>query len=282
MAQISGIHSSFGPIAAEMIEVDGLSVRVARDGAGSGTPILLTAPWPESIFAFHAVWQEFRKEGPIVAVDLPGFGRSEGRPDLMSPARMGDFLITLLDALGLDQVHAVVPDVGTLAALYAAADHPERFKSIIAGCGGTSMDLLGEPLKHIVNSTPETFAGVEGGAQIVSLVRQFARITPPDAVIEDYRLSSLDARWNEAANFVRAYKVDLPRLAELLPLISTPVLVISGKDDPFVPSANGEFLEQHLQNCKAVVVDAGHFVWEDAPDDYAALATDWIRATHGR
>nr|OAP96834.1 hypothetical protein A4U53_37470 [Rhizobium leguminosarum] len=59
---------------------------------------------------------------------------------------------------------------------------------------------------------------------------------------------------------MRAYRRDLPRLAELLPNIATPTLVISGKDDPFVPPANGEFLADRMPPCRAEVVDAGHFV----------------------
>jgi hypothetical protein len=51
-------QASFGSIHPTIEEIDGLKIRVARDGSGPGTPILLTAPWPESIFAFHGVWEE--------------------------------------------------------------------------------------------------------------------------------------------------------------------------------------------------------------------------------
>lgn len=270
--------TSIGPITTEHMLIDGLSIRFAADRrGGSGTPILLTTPYPESVFAFLPVWESFVAAGPVIAVDLPGFGRSEGRQDLMSPSAMGEFFIKMLDAFNLDRVHAVVPDVGTLATLFAAATNPERFTSIVAGSGGTSMDLLGEPLVQIVHSSRSDFDGVDGGDQVAGLVRQLARITPPEAVIEDYRLSALGDRWNKAADFVRAYPQDLPRLAALLPEINVPVLVLSGSDDPFVPPANGDFLASRLPRCEARVIDAGHFVWEDAPADYARHATDWIR-----
>jgi pimeloyl-ACP methyl ester carboxylesterase len=217
-----------------------------------------------------------KKAGPLVAIDLPGFGRSEGRADLMSPSKMGDFLNRILDALNLDEVHAIVPDVGTLAALFAAVERPTRYRTIVAGSGGTNLDLLGAPLKEVVESSRSQYDGVEGGGTVVSVVSDLTRITPPDEVLEDYRLSSLNNRWNEAADFVRAYKRDLPLLAELLPSITTPVLVISGNDDPFVPPSNGDFLRSRLPNCSTEILDAGHFVWEDRAAEYAALARGWI------
>src|SRR5271166_7057556 len=58
-------------------QVDGLQIRLARGGRSEGVPILLTSPWPESIYAFREVLPEIEAFGPLIAVDLPGFGQSE-------------------------------------------------------------------------------------------------------------------------------------------------------------------------------------------------------------
>jgi pimeloyl-ACP methyl ester carboxylesterase len=42
-----------------------------------------------------------------------------------------------------------------------------------------------------------------------------------------------------------------------------------------VPPSNHRYLHQRLPNSKVDLLDAGHFNWEDAPDDYAKLITDW-------
>lgn len=262
--------------AMETITVDGIQMRIRTGGAATGTPLLLTAPWPESIRAFDALWPALAPLGPLVAVDLPGFGLSEARDDLRSPAAMGDFLPALLDALGLARVHAIVPDVGTLAALFAAASHPERFESIVAGSGGIALALLGAPLQQIVASRRADFVGVDGGEQVVGLIRTSMKVPLPEDVLEDYRASSAGDRWNEAADFVRAYARDLPRLGDLLGSIVTPVLAISGAHDPFVPPNNGAFLAERLPHCVHEVVESGHFVWEEASARYAALVTAWI------
>jgi pimeloyl-ACP methyl ester carboxylesterase len=259
------------------IEVDGLRIRIAQSSSGAGLPVVMTAPWPESIYAFNFVWERLRGLGPVTAVDLPGFGQSERRADLMSPDAMGDFLVKVLDQLDIPRAHVVSPDVGTLAALFAASRAPERFESIVGGSGGVSLGLLGEPLRQIVESTRDDFAASEGGEQVYQLVKGMARTTVPEAVLEDYRASSSGQRWNEVADFARAYRRDLPHLETLLPAIATPTLVISGTDDPFVPPSNGDFLAERMPHCRAETVEAGHFVWEDAADTYAALVSAWIR-----
>src|ERR1700761_7124739 len=108
--------------------IDGLSIRYAASNATKGDPILLLSPWPESILAFLPTWETFTALGPAIAVDLPGFGHSEGRADVLAPQAMGQFIPRILEAFGLQQPHVVGPDIGTPALLYAAADHPGLFK----------------------------------------------------------------------------------------------------------------------------------------------------------
>ena len=78
--------------------------------------------------------------------------------------------------------------------------------------------------------------------------------------------------------YVRAYPAELPILAELLPQIRTPVQIIAGARDTAVPPVNAEFLHQRLPRRKLDIIDAGHFTWEDAAGQYAALVTSWWAA----
>jgi pimeloyl-ACP methyl ester carboxylesterase len=47
-----------------------------------------------------------------------------------------------------------------------------------------------------------------------------------------------------------------------------------------VPLRNAEFLHERLPNSSLAIIDAGHFVWEDPDDEYAALVTRWWNADH--
>jgi len=103
--------------------IDGVSIRFAESDRRNADALLLS-PWPESVFAYEAIWPRLAETTHLVAVDLPGFGRSEGRDALMSPRAMGEFIVHVADAFELEHPHIVGPDVGTAAALFAAAAHP--------------------------------------------------------------------------------------------------------------------------------------------------------------
>src|SRR5277367_479058 len=100
------------PFDAAWRTIDGVKIRYARSGTGSEKVVLLS-PWPESVFAFAPVWAGLTKQFEVLAIDLPGFGRSETRDDLFAPQSMGEFIAKALDAFVLASVHAVGLDVGS-------------------------------------------------------------------------------------------------------------------------------------------------------------------------
>ncbi len=128
-------------------EADGLAIRYAEtDGdadtdGGAGETVLLLNPWPESLFAWSSIWSSLARTARLVAIDLPGFGRSERRAELESPRAMGRFLLRLIDEWDLGHPHVIGPDVGTGAVLFAAADDVDRFPSAVVGSGGASFPL---------------------------------------------------------------------------------------------------------------------------------------------
>jgi len=77
-------------------KADGLNVRYAEAGKDNAETVVLTCPWPESLFAFRKVWDRLAEDFHLVAIDLPGFGQSERRIELLSPTAMGEFLMRMI------------------------------------------------------------------------------------------------------------------------------------------------------------------------------------------
>ena len=257
--------------------VDGVRIRYADSGGSQEPVILLTSPWPESLYAFAPIWATLAEHARLFAIDLPGFGASERREDLLSPRAMGGFLAQLIAEAGLGTPHIVAPDVGTSAALFAAAAHPERIASVIVGTGGAAVPLqLGEPLASwVLDPDLDKYRRMDPRAIVGAAVDTIAGGVPDD-IRADY-LDCYDGdRFAESMRYVRRYPEELPELAELLPQIATPVTIINGRHDPVVPLANAEFLDERLPNSRLVIIDAGHFVWEEAPAEYASIIIDSI------
>jgi pimeloyl-ACP methyl ester carboxylesterase len=266
-----------GSIRTQFRTIDGLSIRYAQSGDMDDHALLLS-PWPESLYAFEPTWLRLAAHAHLVAVDLPGFGHSQRSDALLSPRAMGEFVARLADAFGLENPHVVGPDTGTGASLFAATLQPGRFRSLVVGSGGAAFPLqLGSALKDWVEAPDlEPYRSADP-RQIVdrALSAAIERYTLPEHVREDY-LSSYDGdRFVESMRYVRSYPAQLPILRDLLPRIQTPVQIIAGARDPAVPPVNGQYLHQRLPNSKLDLIDAGHFVWEDAADEYATLVTNW-------
>ena len=63
----------------EFRTVDGVRIRYADSGGPHERTVLLTCPWPESVYAFAPIWVTLAEHARLFAVDLPGFGASERR-----------------------------------------------------------------------------------------------------------------------------------------------------------------------------------------------------------
>jgi pimeloyl-ACP methyl ester carboxylesterase len=265
-----------GSIQTRFRTIDGLSIRFAESKARDDHALLLS-PWPESLFAFEPTWLRLSEHTHLVAIDLPGFGHSQRRDALLSPWAMGEFLIRVADSFGLESPHVVGPDIGTGASLFAAAMHPGRLRSLVVGSGAAAFPLqLGGVLKDLVDAVDlEGYDSADPRQIVAGALTGIEHYALPDHVREDYLSSYEGDRFVESMRYVRAYPTELPALADLLPEIQTPVLIIAGARDPLVPPVNAEFLHERLPNSTLDILDAGHFTWEDAADEYAALVTSW-------
>ena len=270
------------PIRPLFTQIDGLQIRYARAERSAGETLLLLSPMPESIFAFLPTWNVLSENYDLLALDLPGFGASAGRANIIAPQAMGEFIAKAVDHFDLKRPHAVGPDVGTSSLLFAAANNPEALASITIGSGGAAFPLEVEStLKEIIDlPSIEPLLEMPVAALIDSVLATLQNYQPPAFVREDYVRSYSGSRFAESAGLVRAYPRELALLADRLSEIKTPVQIIQGKHDPFVPVSNAEYLANRLPMSRLEVVDTGHLVWEDAADTYARLVLNWA-PVHG-
>jgi pimeloyl-ACP methyl ester carboxylesterase len=243
------------PIQLQFRTIDGLTIRFA-ESENRDEHALLLSPWPESLLAFEQLWARLAERTHLVAIDLPGFGHSERCDALLSPRAMGEFVVRAADSFGLERPHVIGPDIGTGASLFAAALYPGRLRSLVVGSGGAVNEWVEAP----------DLAGALTGIE---------RYTLPDFVREDYLSSYEGDRFVESRRYLRTYPTELPVLRDLLPAIQTPVQIVAGARDSAVPPDNDEFLHERLRRSRLDIVDAGHYTWEDAADEYAALVTNW-------
>jgi pimeloyl-ACP methyl ester carboxylesterase len=262
------------PFGAEWRTIEGVKIRYARSGTGS-EKVVLFSPWPESIFAFAPIWAGLTRQFQVLAIDLPGFGRSEGREDLFAPHAMGEFIAATIDAFGYTSVHAVGLDVGAPSVLFAALTRPEFFRSLIVGAGASTFPLVAEGvLKSMIEAPvlpPLNPVEVIGG--FLASIRGYA---VPRFVREDYLASYEGDRLTRSAALVRAYPKDLAALAPRLASIKVPVAIVVGRNDPYGLVRDAELLRQQLLHARLDVLEAGHCVWEERAPEFESIVAQWV------
>jgi pimeloyl-ACP methyl ester carboxylesterase len=269
-------------------------VRVAIAGQGAYAytgsrgfdPTLPTIVFVHGAAHDHSVWalqsRYFAHHGRnAVAVDLPGHGRSEGEP-LQSVPAIADWLVALLDTMGVELAVLVGHSMGALAVLDAAGRYPARVAKLALLGPAVPMpvnDVLLEAAKRddhvafeLINGWSFSPGGQLGGNRLpgVWMTGNALRLTErsrPGVLYTDLIACHGYADGLAAAAGVRC-----------------PVLVILGQRDLMAPAQNADALiaalgekalgDKPLRDKRVVTIpDCGHSLMAEAPD----LVLDTLR-----
>ena len=141
--------------------------------------------------------------------------------------------------------------------------------------GGALKDVIEAPSLDVVRE-------LDARTNIGYAVQAGASSDSEPDVHEDY-VSAYDlGRFAESARFVRHYPEQNKMLGDLLPTITTPTLIVAGRSDDLVPWSNNQYLGEVLPNSELHPLDAGHFAWEEAADEYGRLVVDWASGGYRR
>jgi pimeloyl-ACP methyl ester carboxylesterase len=261
--------------------IDGLKVRFAQGGKQDGPLVLLLCPLPQSILCYDLIWNRLGEHCRLVALDLPGFGRSEGGMEVMSFAAQSSFLGKFVQEMGLEDVHIVGPDVGMAVALHYAIHREHRAASLIIGDGpGILPTSNGSIINKAVNSAFWRLVFQVAGAQ--AFVEGACRLAcvnyvPSAEEVADY-VASYDGRIAPVTHWFKTYPENLATVDPHLADLDLPVQVFWGDLDMFLLKDNGERLQQRLKRGQLKVFErCGHFSYQDAPDAFAEMVLSWVR-----
>lgn len=123
--------------ACQFAEVDGLRIRYARQGAGTGVPVLFLHGFGGDLDNWLFNLDAVSETSPVIALDLPGHGQSTARLPGAGMAALAGFVAHFMDAVEVEQAHLVGHSLGAAIAAQMALDHPRRVASValIAAAG---------------------------------------------------------------------------------------------------------------------------------------------------
>ena len=224
----------------------------------------------------------------VIALDLPGFGRSQVTGD-GSIANLAASVRRFLEMLGLtDAVHLVGSSLGAVVAAHVSASAPQLTRSL-AIIGGSSPALGGlqanESLRPLLElGTGEAYyTGLRHAGQAAS----FESLRPYYAALDALPRSDLEflrgrvwARvWSDTQR--TAFFAGLRSLfADTAPLElpMMPTLLIWGDSDAIVPiSAAHTLLRQLPHATLEVIAGSGHLPQQEQPLELTRVLEDFLR-----
>lgn len=256
------------------MQVDDLTL--AYRELGSGPPVLLLHGWPTSSFLWRDVMPPIARRNRVVALDLPGFGRSDKPPDVRYSFEFFERTLDgFLAALDIQDVAIAVHDLGGPVGLHWAAHRPERVTKL-ALLNTLVYPEFSEAVMQFIRlcSTPglrDQLTSPDGLEAAMRLgVADEAKLTDEvlAAVREPFR--SEESRRALANAGIGLEPEGFVEIARLLPALRMPVCIIYGERDRILPDV-GETMARVARDLPQAVVtalpDSGHFLQEEAPEE---------------
>jgi pimeloyl-ACP methyl ester carboxylesterase len=274
-------------------------IRMFYVSEGEGPLALLLHGFPESWYSWRHQLDPLGRAGyRAVAVDLPGYGRSD-KPDVgYDVVWVNDCLAGLIEGLGHERAVVAGHDWGGLLAWPFARLHPDRTAGVIAlntpdlpewplrpGAlektkrgketfsyvsffqePGVAEEAIESDIDAFVEGTFLGFVTINGDAFTKEDLKHYAdalrprgAITPP---IEYYR--NLDRNY-ELTRDIAHNKIEVP------------CLMISADSDPFLPMHKVEGMEEYIPNLTKVVIEnCGHWTQQERPEQTTRAIIDFL------
>jgi pimeloyl-ACP methyl ester carboxylesterase len=220
----------------------------------------------------HSVWglqtRYFAHHGfNVLAVDLPGHGRSGG-PALASVEAMAAWLLALLDAAGVDDALLIGHSMGSLVALEASQIAPQRVRGLALVGTTYPMKVSDALLATSLDDEPAAIDMVNIWSH--SSIAQKPSCPGPGCYVPGnlrrlmQRMSQLnpDALFHTDFTACNAYANGEAAAAAL----RCPVLFVFGSKDVMTPARSTKLLTSTIAHGRVVTVDAGHALMAEQPD----------------
>jgi 2-succinyl-6-hydroxy-2,4-cyclohexadiene-1-carboxylate synthase len=257
----------------DSLDIDLGDLRLHAAISGSGHPLLLLHGFTGSVESWEPLRAELEQEHLVIAVDLPGHGRSSSPADSRrySLRRVGPDLVRVLDEIGISTATVIGYSMGGRAALHLASAFPERVSGLILE--STSPGVSDPELRKARADADSELASFIEKAGITAFVDRWESLplwesqkALPESARAALRAQRLNNNPDGLANSLRGGGAAAEPLDESeLARIGAPALLIAGAlDTKYVEIARR--LSDSIRHARIrVIPEAGHAVHLEQP-----------------
>jgi pimeloyl-ACP methyl ester carboxylesterase len=268
------------PVTSRQVLAGGIRCHVLE--AGEGPPLLLLhgTAIDSAALSYGPALPALAARHRVLALDWPGYGKSE-RPTLsLSVANHVDLLLAFLTAMDVERAHVAGFSMGGAVGLGLALRAPERVSSLtMIGSYGLDATMPLPLLPYLALRTPMVRPSVVWALRrsrlLVRQVLTHVVFSNPRRVTRDlvadvhHQLRAPEAERTFVAwlrGELRPFSLGTT-YADRLAEVRVPTLLLHGRDDRVVSWRKAERAERLLPDARLVVVPGcGHWVPREAPE----------------
>jgi len=266
------------------IEIDGVRAHYQEAGDKSNPALVLIHGFASSTLVWSKVFLSLAQAGfHVITVDLLGFGYS-GKPRNGEYTIDGqaNFLMKLLEQLGIKRATLVGSSYGGAVAATCALDHASRIeKLVLVGTVNNN-----EPLRfNLMRFFSSPILGDVVSPLLIGsrrlLRRRMKRVYDRhEWVLDERRVDArhfpLRASGTQRAMVRTVRGWDAERISRDAHLIRQPTLLLWGENDIEIPLSDGERLHQEIPGSRLVVfLKCGHLPHEEYPEAFTKVVADF-------
>nr|MDO8082157.1 alpha/beta hydrolase [Candidatus Freyarchaeota archaeon] len=243
-----------------LVNVNGL--KTFYESRGKGRPLILIHGAGGSSEYWSIQLSELSKKLRVIAIDLPGHGKSERLKERVSIERYAEHVAGFVKQIKLDQAVILGHSMGGLVVQQLALKHPELIEKLIIVDSAAKFPGSGPPeFADRVRNQPETLSELlpmffskktlsEGNLASILKHLQPSSVFDPNVLADDF----------EAAGAVD--------FREKIKGIAVPTLIIVGAED-ILPLSLSQFLHENIKESEIEIIpDAGHLPMLEKPDEF--------------
>jgi 3-oxoadipate enol-lactonase len=241
-----------------LAHVNSTAINYRLDGTGKGKVVMLSHSLAADITMWESQMAALIEAGyRVLRYDSRGQGRSAIPPGPYSMEMLSEDAVGLMDALDLGKVHFCGLSMGGMVGQILGARHPERLTSLTL----SSTAAILSP-REIWDERIETVHGRGMNSVVDATINRWFTQSGQDHMpheIDKVRRVILDTPVEGYCACCAAIR-DMD-LRDSLTVISTPVLVLVGEQDPGTPVSAAEFIHGLISSSELKIIpNAAHFV----------------------
>jgi pimeloyl-ACP methyl ester carboxylesterase len=247
--------------------------RIFYESTGEGAPIVLIHGAGQDTTSWRYNIPHFAKTHRVVAIDLPGHGKSEVvSPPINSTFDYARYAWAVIEELGLGKPVIMGHSMGSGICLAIALEHGDALGGVVGVDGADKVmgvfaaeihqAYVESPLDLQLEMSMESFRSLcskdTPDERIEEIAQDLLRIYPPVTAADTQAFNTFD-------------------ISDRSHTISSPVLFISGSDDFLVTPEMVHETAERVKNSRVVILEGvGHFPHTEAPDRFNPAVGEFL------